>query len=98
MPSVPAHADSPRSFQLTFIDETHVVSAGFGAGSQRKLALFELEGNELKEMTTFALDVSPSILYPFYDEDTSILYVWGKGESPSTPSHPAAAFGSGLSR
>ena len=26
------------------------------------------------------IDVSPSVLFPVYDPDTSILYVWGKGE------------------
>lgn len=32
-------------------------------------------------MTTASLDVSPSILIPFYDEDSSTLFVTGKGDS-----------------
>lgn len=32
-------------------------------------------------LNTAALDVSPSILIPFYDEDSSTLFVTGKGDS-----------------
>lgn len=86
-----AHGDSPRTFQLTWIDDTHFVSAGFGKASQRILVLYAIspcpsssgsgksEGSGIRVMASLVLDVSPSILYPVYDEDTSILYVWSKG-------------------
>jgi len=32
-------------------------------------------------LNTASLDVSPSILIPFYDEDSSTLFVTGKGDS-----------------
>ncbi|KAL7409785.1 hypothetical protein BDY24DRAFT_418504 [Mrakia frigida] len=101
----PAH-DSPRSFQLTFIDDQHLASVGFSTGSLRKILLHRLPSDSsspIEIVGSFALDVSPSVLFPFYDEDTEILLVWGKGEqtvsafdiqptNPKTPFHRLPQF------
>ena len=80
----PAH-DSPRPFQLTWLDSTHLVSVGFSSGSLRKILLHRLGSDTIETVATLALDVSPSVLFPFYDADTSILLVWGKGERTVSP-------------
>lgn len=72
--------DSPRSFQLAWIDDTHLVSVGFNRGSMRKINLYEVTDSEVKTLASLTIDVSPSVLFPSYDPDTNILYVWGKGE------------------
>lgn len=72
--------DSPRSFQLAWVDDTHLVSVGFNRGSMRKINLYEVTDNEVKTLASCTIDVSPSVLFPAYDPDTNILYVWGKGE------------------
>jgi hypothetical protein len=74
--------DSPRSFQITWIDETHLLSVGFSRGSQRRINLYSINGDksEIEITSSFLMDISPSVLFPQYDPDTSILYVWGKGE------------------
>ncbi|KAK8869948.1 hypothetical protein IAR55_000517 [Kwoniella newhampshirensis] len=75
--------DSPRSFQIEWIDSQHLVTIGFSRGSQRKINLYRLPsspGGEIATMSSLTIDVSPSVLFPQYDPDTSILYVWGKGE------------------
>ncbi|KIR37980.1 actin cross-linking [Cryptococcus deuterogattii 99/473] len=75
--------DSPRSFQISWIDDNHIVSVGFSRGSQRKILLYRLPssaGGEITTISSVTIDVSPSVLFPVYDSDTSILYVWGKGE------------------
>ncbi|WWC69610.1 uncharacterized protein I206_103553 [Kwoniella pini CBS 10737] len=71
--------DSPRSFQIAWIDANHVVSVGFSRGSQRKMNLYRIGAN-IEIIYSMTIDVSPSVLFPVYDPDTSILYVWGKGE------------------
>ena len=75
----PAH-DSPRSFQITWIDESHLLSVGFSKGSQRRINLYQIADKTIKTLSSFMMDISPSVLFPQYDPDTHILYVWGKGE------------------
>ncbi|WVR05042.1 hypothetical protein IAU60_002054 [Kwoniella sp. DSM 27419] len=76
--------DSPRSFQMTWVDDSHIISVGFARGSQRKINLYQVPSSstegELKVISSVTIDVSPSVLFPVYDTDTSILYIWGKGE------------------
>ena len=75
--------DSPRSFQIAWIDETHLLSVGFSRGSQRRINIYCIpsDSSAAIEMThSLLIDVSPSVLFPVYDPDTSILHVWGKGE------------------
>lgn len=76
----PAH-DSPRSFQIAWIDKQRLVSVGFSRGSQRKINLYEIKDDaSIQTLSSLLIDVSPSVLFPHYDPDTSILYIWGKGE------------------
>ncbi|WRT66968.1 uncharacterized protein IL334_003933 [Kwoniella shivajii] len=73
--------DSPRSFQTAWIDRSHLVTIGFSRGSQRKINLYHLpSAGDIETLYSITIDVSPSVLFPAYDPDTSILYVWGKGE------------------
>ncbi|WVQ70262.1 uncharacterized protein L199_008488 [Kwoniella botswanensis] len=72
--------DSPRSFQISWIDDNHLVSVGFSKGSQRKINLYQIDSGQIETIQSITIDVSPSVLFPVYDPDTSILYVWGKGE------------------
>ncbi|ODN89162.1 actin cross-linking [Cryptococcus wingfieldii CBS 7118] len=93
--------DSPRSFQISWIDEEHIVTVGFSRGSLRKILLYRLPttpGEEITTISSLTIDTSPSVLFPVYDPDTSILYVWGKGErviqayeiNPSNEREPVA--------
>nr|XP_019042887.1 actin cross-linking [Kwoniella bestiolae CBS 10118]OCF21817.1 actin cross-linking [Kwoniella bestiolae CBS 10118] len=72
--------DSPRSFQISWIDDAHLVSVGFSRGSQRKINLYRITSGSIEVIESITIDVSPSVLFPVYDPDTSILYIWGKGE------------------
>lgn len=97
MVSGKAH-DSPRSFQMAWIDNTHLISVGFSRGSQRKIKLYAIASSEITTVHSLTIDVSPSVLFPVFDPDTSILYVWGKGERqiqayevhPETATEPIA--------
>ncbi|WVQ98469.1 hypothetical protein IAU59_005595 [Kwoniella sp. CBS 9459] len=77
--------DSPRSFQVSWIDQSHIVTVGFSRGSQRKINLYRIPSagtgsGDITTLYSMTIDVSPSVLFPVYDNDTNILYVWGKGE------------------
>ena len=72
--------DSPRSFQINWLDAATLLSVGFSRGSQRRINLYRVDDNEITTAHSMLIDVSPSVLFPVYDPDTSILYVWGKGE------------------
>jgi hypothetical protein len=49
----------------------------FSRGSQREIKVFEASDLS-KPIATQTIDVSPSVLVPFYDEDTSVLFLWGR--------------------
>ena len=54
-----------------------LVLLGFDKVSQRQIVVFDV--NQLKfPLNSISLDVSPSILVPFYDEDSSTLFLTGK--------------------
>jgi hypothetical protein len=72
--------DSPRSFQMAWIDEHHLISVGFSKGSQRRINLYTISPSSIETAHSLLIDVSPSVLFPVFDPDTSIMYVWGKGE------------------
>lgn len=85
--------DSPRSFQIVWIDKSHLLSVGFSRGSQRKINLYRIGSDTVKTIASQLIDTSPSVLFPHYDPDTSILYLWGKGERVinAYEVHPSAA-------
>jgi hypothetical protein len=56
-----------------------LLSVGFSRGSQRRINLYEIT-DSIKTLSSYMMDISPSVLFPQYDPDTHILYVWGKGE------------------
>lgn len=72
--------DSPRSFQLAWVDESSLITVGFNRGSQRKINLYDITDSEVTTRHSVLVDVSPSVLFPVYDPDMRVLYVWGKGE------------------
>ncbi|KAL0269016.1 UNVERIFIED_CONTAM: hypothetical protein PYX00_010761 [Menopon gallinae] len=62
------------------LDGAYLVVLGFDKVSERQIMVFK--SNELSQpLTTVGLDVSPAILMPFYDEDSSTLFLTGRGDS-----------------
>ncbi|CAG2182020.1 unnamed protein product, partial [Oppiella nova] len=57
-----------------------VIVTGFSRVSERQFLVFDK--NDLsKPLASEGLDVSPAILIPFYDNDSSTLFLTGKGDS-----------------
>lgn len=58
------------------LDGHFLVVTGFDKVSERQITAYK--SNDLNALNTVGLDVSPAILIPFYDEDSSTLFVTGK--------------------
>jgi len=57
-----------------------IVVMGFDKVSERQIQVFKADSLNVP-LNTVGLDVSPAILIPFYDEDSSTLFLTGKGDS-----------------
>ncbi|XP_055843174.1 coronin-7 isoform X6 [Episyrphus balteatus] len=70
-----------RGARITWaIEGQYIVCTGFDKVSERQISVYN--ANKLTApLNTISLDVSPSILIPFYDEDSSTLFATGKGDS-----------------
>lgn len=59
------------------LDGTMLVVAGFDKISERQIVAYKAK--DLRSpLATVGLDVSPAILIPFYDEDSSTIFLTGK--------------------
>ncbi|XP_076165330.1 coronin-7-like isoform X2 [Ptiloglossa arizonensis] len=57
-----------------------LVVMGFDKEYERQIYVFKTD-NLNNPLTTVGLDVSPAILIPYYDEDSSTLFLTGRGDS-----------------
>jgi len=64
---------------LWALDGKYLIVTGFSRQSERQVMIYETK--DLNCIHTETLDVSPAILIPFYDEDSSTLFLSGKGET-----------------
>ncbi|KAH8354729.1 hypothetical protein KR084_004466 [Drosophila pseudotakahashii] len=70
-----------RGARITWaLDGHYIVCTGFDKVSERQISVYNAQKLSTP-LNTASLDVSPSILIPFYDEDSSTLFVTGKGDS-----------------
>jgi len=56
-----------------------IMSVGFGKNAMREFKVFDLKNME-KEIFSSNLDNSAGIVMPFYDEDSDLLFLAGKGD------------------
>ncbi|KAF9560453.1 Coronin-7 [Mortierella alpina] len=76
----PGH-DSLRSCRVLWLGESNLIaSVGFGRGSQREILLFDANDLERGPVDTKKMDMSPGVLVPHYDADTSVLAVSARGD------------------
>ncbi|KAJ3210910.1 Coronin-2B, partial [Clydaea vesicula] len=73
--------EGTKACRLQFLgmETNFLCSVGFSKGSQREIKILDAEN--LSKIETFSFDTSPSILEPFFDEDTSLLFLSGRGDS-----------------
>jgi len=57
-----------------------VLSVGFDRQSHQEIKIFD-ENDLSKPITTLSIDLSSSLLCVYFDEDTNLIYLYGRGES-----------------
>uniref|UniRef100_A0A4X2M7W2 Coronin n=2 Tax=Vombatus ursinus TaxID=29139 RepID=A0A4X2M7W2_VOMUR len=72
--------EGARPMRAIFLANGKVFTTGFSRMSERQLALWDPENLE-EPMALQELDSSNGALLPFYDPDTNVIYVCGKGDS-----------------
>lgn len=70
--------DGTKPTQVVYLKDNKVFTTGFSKMSERQYALWD---EKLKNITTQEIDTSNGIIFPFYDPDTSMIYLCGKGDS-----------------
>jgi len=65
---------------FTFND-TMLFSTGFSKMSERQFGIWKINDNKIEEKLITDLDTTNGLLVPFYDPDTQIVYLVGKGDT-----------------
>ncbi|CAM9717690.1 unnamed protein product [Bubo scandiacus] len=72
--------DSARPIRAIFMADGKIFTTGFSKMSERQLGLWDLKNFE-EPIALQEMDTSNGVLLPFYDPDSSIVYLCGKGDS-----------------
>ncbi|NXH37789.1 CORO7 protein, partial [Dicaeum eximium] len=59
----------------------YLLVSGFDSRSERKILLYRAQALPEGPLSVLGLDMAPSTLLPFYDEDTSVVFLTGKGDT-----------------
>ncbi|NP_001288303.1 coronin-1A isoform X1 [Mus musculus] len=82
--TVVAEKDRPhegtRPVHAVFVSEGKILTTGFSRMSERQVALWDTKHLE-EPLSLQELDTSSGVLLPFFDPDTNIVYLCGKGDS-----------------
>uniref|UniRef100_A0A8C6TIH6 Coronin n=1 Tax=Neogobius melanostomus TaxID=47308 RepID=A0A8C6TIH6_9GOBI len=71
-----------RGARIVWVCEgKYLLVSGFNVQSERGLYLFSADSLSSGAVGNINVDVSPSILIPFYDPDTSVVILTGKGDT-----------------
>ncbi|XP_072444036.1 coronin-1C isoform X1 [Chiloscyllium punctatum] len=72
--------EGARPMRAVFLTNGNVFTTGFSRMSERQLALWNPENLD-EPIALHEMDTSNGVLLPFYDGDTNIVYLCGKGDS-----------------
>ncbi|XP_063258749.1 coronin-6 isoform X1 [Prinia subflava] len=72
--------DGTRPIRAIFVADGKIFTTGFSRMSERQLGLWDLKNFE-EPIALQEMDTSNGVLLPFYDADSSIVYLCGKGDS-----------------
>ncbi|CAL8327308.1 unnamed protein product [Lota lota] len=71
--------DGTRPMRAVFLSDGKILTTGFSRMSERQMALWDTQ--DLSEpMAMQEMDTSNGVLLPFYDPDTNMVYLCGKGD------------------
>uniref|UniRef100_A0A9J8ABA8 Coronin n=2 Tax=Cyprinus carpio carpio TaxID=630221 RepID=A0A9J8ABA8_CYPCA len=72
--------EGARPIRAIFLSDGKVFTTGFSRMSERQLALWDPDNME-EPVSVHEMDTSNGVLLPFYDPDTNVVYLCGKGDS-----------------
>ncbi|XP_021332180.1 uncharacterized protein coro1cb isoform X1 [Danio rerio] len=72
--------EGARPMRAIFLADGNVFTTGFSRMSERQLALWNPKNME-EPISVHEMDTSNGVLLPFYDPDTNVVYLCGKGDS-----------------
>ncbi|XP_072099414.1 coronin-1C-like isoform X3 [Mobula birostris] len=72
--------EGARPMRAIFMADGKIFTTGFSKMSERQLALWDPKNFD-EPMALQEMDTSNGVLLPFYDVDTNIVYLCGKGDS-----------------
>ncbi|KAJ7420164.1 coronin-1C [Willisornis vidua] len=72
--------EGARPMRAIFLADGNIFTTGFSRMSERQLALWNPQNME-EPIALHEMDTSNGVLLPFYDPDTNIIYLCGKGDS-----------------
>uniref|UniRef100_A0ABM5F1N2 Coronin n=1 Tax=Pogona vitticeps TaxID=103695 RepID=A0ABM5F1N2_9SAUR len=72
--------EGARPMRAIFLSDGNIFTTGFSRMSERQLALWNPKSME-EPIALHEMDTSNGVLLPFYDPDTNIIYLCGKGDS-----------------
>jgi len=74
------HAGGKPFKVLPLGSSSWIVTVGFTAQAKREFKVWDAASGFDKPLTTFDLDQSSGTMIPFFDEDTRVMYLTGKGD------------------
>ncbi|XP_012515715.1 PREDICTED: coronin-1A [Propithecus coquereli] len=72
--------EGTRPVRAVFVSDGKILTTGFSRMSERQVALWDTKHLE-EPLSLQELDTSSGVLLPFFDPDTNIVYLCGKGDS-----------------
>ncbi|KAK2819137.1 hypothetical protein Q5P01_024698 [Channa striata] len=72
--------EGARPMRAIFLADGNIFTTGFSRMSERQLALWKSDNMD-EPICVQEMDTSNGVLLPFYDPDTNIVYLCGKGDS-----------------
>lgn len=74
--------DGHRGARVVWVCEgKNLLVSGFDSRSERTLSLYSADSLSSGAVSSVSVDISPSTLIPFYDPDTSVVILSGKGDT-----------------
>ena len=73
--------EGSKTQKMLFMGNTdYILATGFSKSNERQIRVFDLRNTE-KPVQTLGVDKNSSTQQPYYDPDTCLLYLAGRGES-----------------
>ena len=77
-----ASHDSIKSSKLTWINNENLITCGFTKAKAREFKIFDIrKGENCQAVSITTIDHSSALITPYYDRESKLLYIMGKGES-----------------